>query len=103
MDRDAYLLEPARYIVLNAVHAGIVKRAGEWRWSGYWASVGRAPAPFLAADGLRAQFAKLRSMARARLGQYLTKGVQTVSRWKHLHGQEFLGDDWFVEHMQKRV
>ena len=32
VDREAYLLELARYIVLNSVRAGMVAAAQEWAW-----------------------------------------------------------------------
>lgn len=35
VDQDAYLLELARYIVLNPVRAGFVPSAGEFAWSSY--------------------------------------------------------------------
>lgn len=104
VDNDAYLLELARYVVLNPVRAGMVKRAGDWRWSSYRASMGQAPADaFLAADGLLAQFAKRRSVAQARYHQFVTEGVKAASPWQHLKGQVFLGNEKFVEQMQKRV
>src|SRR5262245_2379405 len=34
-DRDSYLLELVRYIHLNPVRAKMVKRPGEWQWSGH--------------------------------------------------------------------
>lgn len=34
-DRDSYLLELVRYIHLNPVRARLVKRPGEWKWSGH--------------------------------------------------------------------
>jgi len=35
VDRDAYLLELTRYVVLNPVRAGMVAHPGDWRWSSY--------------------------------------------------------------------
>jgi REP element-mobilizing transposase RayT len=35
VDRDSYLRELARYIVLNPVRAGLCREPGEWRWSSY--------------------------------------------------------------------
>ncbi len=32
VEREAYLLELCRYVVLNPVRAGMAARAGEWRW-----------------------------------------------------------------------
>ena len=33
VDSDAYLLEVSRYVVLNPVRAGTVKKPGAWPWS----------------------------------------------------------------------
>ena len=61
VDSDAYLLELARYVVLNPVRAEMAKKADRWHWSSYRASVGLVSADeFLAVDGLLAQFAKRR-------------------------------------------
>ncbi len=35
MDKDNYLLELCRYIVLNPVKSGMVKGPREWQWSSY--------------------------------------------------------------------
>lgn len=37
---DEYLLEACRYVVLNPVRAGLVKRPEEWSWSSYRACAG---------------------------------------------------------------
>ncbi len=39
--REGYLLELARYIHLNPVRAGLVRRPGEWKWSGHGEYLGR--------------------------------------------------------------
>ena len=76
VDSDAYLLELARYVVLNPVRAGMVKNAAHWRWSSYRASMGLVPAEtFLAVDGLLAQFAARRSLAQTRYAQFVAEGI----------------------------
>jgi putative transposase len=40
-DRESHLLELVRYIHLNPVRAGLVKRPGEWRWSGHQEYLGQ--------------------------------------------------------------
>jgi putative transposase len=45
VDKDAYLREVCRYIVLNPVRAGLVAHPREWPWSSYRATAGEAPAP----------------------------------------------------------
>jgi len=58
VDRDAYLLELTRYVVLNPVRDGMVAHPGDWRWSSYLEMVGeRSPPDWLATDRLLAQFA----------------------------------------------
>ncbi len=43
VDRESYLLELARYVVLNPVRAGLVGRPEDWPWSSYRAMVGLPP------------------------------------------------------------
>jgi len=104
VDSDAYLLELARYVVLNPVRAGIVKAPADWTWSSYRASMGLEPSPpWLAIDGLLACFAKKRSLAQQRYAQFVTEGIQVDSPWTNLKGQVFLGDEQFVNRMQAHI
>ena len=45
VDRDSYLLELCRYVVLNPARAKMVPRVGDYRWSSYRATVGMIEAP----------------------------------------------------------
>jgi putative transposase len=45
VDADAYLLCVSRYIHLNPVAAGIVKKAHQYRWSSYCAYIGKVVPP----------------------------------------------------------
>ena len=45
VDKDSYLLELARYVVLNPVRAAMVKDARDWPWSSYRAMIGETPLP----------------------------------------------------------
>ena len=77
VDNDAYLLELARYVVLNPVRAGMVKKVADWRWSSYRGSMGLVPAEtFLAVDGLLAQFAARRSVAQTRYARFVAEGLK---------------------------
>jgi hypothetical protein len=104
VDCDAYLLEVSRYVVLNPVRAGRVKKTEDWAWSSYRASAGLEPAAtWLAVDGLLVQFAKRRSLAQQRYAQFVAEGIKSVSPWLNLKGQIFLGDEQFVQRMQSRI
>ena len=104
VDSNAYLLELARYVVLNPVRACMVKKPTDWKWSSYRASVGLEPAPaWLAEDGLLAVFAKRRSLAQQRYAQFVVEGIKADSPWANLKGQVFLGDEQFVNRMQAHI
>lgn len=104
VDSDAYLLELTRYVVLNPVRAGMVQKAADWTWSSYRASVGMEPAaPWLAIDGLLAQFANRRSLAQERYAQFVEEGIKAASPWSNLKSQVFLGDGQFVQRMQAQL
>lgn len=40
VERESYLLELCRYVVLNPVRAGMVSAPQEWAWSSYGATAG---------------------------------------------------------------
>jgi REP element-mobilizing transposase RayT len=103
VDRDAYLLELSRYIVLNPVRARMVVQPEDWAWSSYRPTLGLAPAPaWLAADGLLKQFAEQRRTARRRYAKFVREGMG-LSIWDRLRQQIYLGDDAFVEKMQRKL
>jgi putative transposase len=56
--REEQLLTTIAYDVLNPVRAGICAHPGDWPWSSYLATAGRAPAPsWLAVDQVQRMFA----------------------------------------------
>lgn len=101
VERDSYLLELCRYIVLNPVRAQMVEHAGQFAWSSYQATVGLSTCPaWLQVDWVLAQFAKRLSAARTRYASFVQQGLNNESPWKHLKGQVLLGNDAFVELLQ---
>jgi hypothetical protein len=104
VDRDAYFLELARYIVLNPVRAAMVKHPRLWAWSSYGATIRRSNAPeWLTTDELLAQFGKRRAVARRKYQQFVEEGMDADSIWKDLKGQIYLGDEDFVERMRGKL
>lgn len=45
VQKESYLLELARYVVLNPVRARMVRTPDQWPWSSYRATAGLDPAP----------------------------------------------------------
>lgn len=98
VERDAYLLELAQYVVLNPVRAAMVPDAGDWPWSSYRAMVGQEPAPaWLETDWVLGQFAQERSRAQAGYAAFVCEGIGQPSVWEGLRHQVFLGSEAFVE------
>ena len=67
VEKDSYLLELARYVVLKPFRAGMIKEVGEWPWSSYPAMIGTALAAGLVTTGLAA--GTIRSAARTGAGE----------------------------------
>lgn len=104
VERDSYLLELSRYVVLNPVRAAMVKHARQWKWSSYHAMIGTHPRPeWLETDWLLGQFGSQRMRQIERYVEFVQEGVRGPRVWQQLKGQVFLGNDLFVETMCKRL
>ena len=102
VERNSYLLELCRYVVLNPVRAGMVADAGDWPWSSYPTMLGKAACPtWLACDGMLRLFGKTRRVAVAQYVDFIRAGVGLPSIWGAVRGQVFLGGDAFLAVMQK--
>jgi REP element-mobilizing transposase RayT len=101
VEKDGYLLELSRYVVLNPVRAGMVSEAGQWPWSSYAAMKGDVPAPpWLNVEWVLGQFGEPRSAAVARFRDFVRAGVGQPPLWDGLRGQIYLGSDDFLKRMQ---
>lgn len=104
VERDSYLLELARYVVLNPLRAGMVKRLETWPWSSYLATCGQAPAPvWLQPDWILAQFGRQRASAIRKYVEFVHQGARLPSVWTQLQGQIYLGSEAFVKKMQAHI
>lgn len=108
VEREAYLRELARYVVLNPVRAGMVNDAGDYAWSSYRATAGTAtagePAPeWLETDALLALFGATRVAARNAYVDFVRSGVGLPGIWEQLQAQVFLGSPEFMREMQARL
>ena len=102
VDKESYLLELCRYVVLNPVRANIVRRPQDWKWSSYRSTAERAKSPqWLTADWILAQFSKSRRRAQRLYHQFVMEGITKATPWKDLKGQIFLGDKGFIEECKR--
>lgn len=96
VEKQAYLLELARYIVLNPVRAGIVKKASDWPWSSCRATVGPDTGPeWLTTNWLLSQFGSSRKRASTAYRYFVQQGTGIDVKEK-MKGGWILGSDEFV-------
>jgi REP element-mobilizing transposase RayT len=104
VDKENYLLELSRYIVLNPVRASMVRSARDWPWSSFRAMVGQNRGPeCLQVDRVLAAFGNSKSVAIERYKKFVSEGKGHPSPWFELRNQVYLGGDEFVEQMQSLI
>ena len=105
VQRDNYLLELCRYIVLNPVRAKIVNHPAEYRWSSYCHTVGSAATsnPFLTIDWILAQFDSDFTLARRSYTDFVMDGIEADSPMKDIRSGIFLGNKSFMEALSNRI
>jgi len=106
VDRESYLLELARYVVLNPVRAGMVARPEEWPWSSYRATVGlpsAVDAEFLTTSWLLGQFGAEDAAARKNYADFVAAGIGLDGPWPKLQAQLFLGGETFIEKLREAI
>jgi len=97
-DRDSYLLELVRYIHLNPVRAKMVKRPGEWQWSGHGEYLGKDQRGLIDPGPVIEEF-----RTAARYEAFIQDGVKETYRaeWHPGDHAPFLGSERFVRKMVK--
>lgn len=104
VDKDAYLKELCRYVVLNPVRVKkkVAASVADYPWSSYLPTAGRVPAPaWLAADAVRALFGRSPAAAGKAYERFVAQGLGQASPWEKLSGQIYLGSEPFLKRMQK--
>lgn len=104
VDKDNYLLELCRYVVLNPVRAGLVKSPKEWQWSNYRETSGYGKGiSCLTTDWILLQFGNEREEALNQYREFVRAGLKEESPWKEVKGQLFLGEDGFIEKFKRLI
>jgi REP element-mobilizing transposase RayT len=81
VDRDSYLRELARYVVLNPVRARLVGDPTAWPWSSYRATAGLEPAPsFLDVNWIEDAFGGGRLEAQVKYRCYVNDALTKTAR-----------------------
>lgn len=104
VQRESYLLELARYVVLNPVRAGLCALPELWPWSSYRATVGTVPPPeWLRTAWLLSQFGSQPATATGAYIDHVRAGIGCSSVWGDLKSQLYLGDEDFACRLQQQT
>ena len=104
VEKERYLLELCRYVVLNPVRAGVAAHPGEWEWSSYAATVGRRKVhDFLEVDWVLAHFSqKNKTDAQRRYEAFVLGGIgDAVALKEAMIGKPILGTSSFIERFRE--
>jgi len=100
VDKENYLLELCRYIVLNPVRAGMVKEPKDYRWSSYLATCGNQRIPGLFTDWILSQFGKDKEKTSRLYKAFVLSGINEASPLKEVKGQLYLGKEPFIDQIK---
>jgi REP element-mobilizing transposase RayT len=104
VQKEPYLTELSRYVVLNPVRARIVARPEDWPWSSYRATLGDLPCPpWLRRDWLLATFGETEAAAVAAYRRFVEDGIGEPGPWEQLRHQVFLGSETFVDGVRRKL
>ncbi|MDD5747640.1 MAG: transposase [Actinomycetota bacterium] len=104
VDKDSYLLELCRYIVLNPVRAGIVRSPKYWQWSNYRETAGYGREILcLTREWTLLQFGRKREGAEEQYRQFVHEGLKEGAPWEGVKGQIYLGNDEFLKRIDTLI
>ena len=99
-DRDKYLLALVRYIHLNPVRAGLVKRPERYRYSGHQSYLTKRPGKIIEASPILGVFGGRRAYERFVLDGM---GESHNEEYYAVEDQRFLGKEGFGEGLSRQV
>jgi len=100
VEKETYLLEIARDIVLSPVRAKLARGPRDWKWSSFRATAGVVKRPgFLATDWLLSQFGKDSGAAISAYRDFVRQG-RDVDVWKNVTAGVLSGGKSFVQAMR---
>lgn len=98
VDKENYLLEAARYIVLNPVRAKLVRHPSEWLWSSFLLTSTLLPPPdWLEVEWLLSKFGEDAQSAQEAYHQFVMAGMGGSSPFAQTYHQLILGSDQFIQ------
>lgn len=103
VEKDSYLLEVSRYIVLNPVRAGLVSDPAHWPWSSYSQTVGYVECmSLLTTDYTLAQF-MYEGSSREAFSKYVMSGIGSHDPFSDMKDPFVLGSDEYIGKVWKEA
>jgi putative transposase len=105
VEKETYLLELCRYIVLNPVRAKMVTHPRYYTWSSFKATSGIInPPSFLSTNWILEQFHKRTPQkAQEKYRLFVSEGINQSSPWEKLKSQCLLGSDRFIAKVKSQM
>ena len=103
VEKDRYLFPLSRYVHLNPVRAGLVKKPGGYLWSSYKGYVGKEKEEdWMEYGWVLSQFAEQRKRAGWKYKTYVEEGLREGAEnpFKDVYGQIILGGEEFIERVK---
>lgn len=101
VERNGYLLELCRYVVLNPLRLRTVKNIERYRWSSYLATAGKVPAPaWLSTAWVLGQFGGSSKVAQRKYAEFVEAGKEQPSPLLKVKAQILLGSAAFSKKMK---
>ena len=101
VDKDSYLVEVVRYVLLNPVRANMTRTAGQYPWSSYRAMIGKDICPdWLGKGQLISYFGERLITAQQKFLQFIQEGNGHSDLWSNLRNQLYLGDESLITYMK---
>lgn len=99
VEKDAYLLLLSRYVHLNPVRAGVVRRPEHYRWSSYPGYIGKErESEWVEYTWVLSQFGRDKKRAKRRYREYVEEGLKAkeTTPLRNLQSQVILGGEGFI-------
>jgi putative transposase len=104
IEKETYLIEVMRYVVLNPVRAKLTANPKDWKWSSYRATVGQVEAPvWLDTDWTLDFFSKNKKEARKHYKEFIFAGIGAGSPFDDIQEGVILGSPQFIHWIWENI
>ena len=104
VQKETYLIELVRYVVLNPVRARMVRRPEDWKWSSFNAMLGAdTENEWLDVDWTLSQFGTDRKQATSAYRRFVMEGKGLPDPKEQIKHQMFLGNNRFIDEYRQTI